>query len=89
MISEEHAKSKWCPFTFGVPELRGPDGQGFREAGPWTCSASHCMAWVDDTYTETITTEPSSSSIGLRHEKVYGGHCGLINQRSLAIKERP
>jgi hypothetical protein len=45
IISEADAKTKWCPFTYSVPEQRGPDGCGIREGGPWTCCTTHCMAW--------------------------------------------
>lgn len=45
IISEADAKTKWCPFTFGVPEQRGADGCGIREGGPWTCCTTLCMAW--------------------------------------------
>lgn len=45
IISETEAKTKWCPFTFGVPEQRGADGCGLREGGPWTCCTTNCMAW--------------------------------------------
>lgn len=46
IISEAEAKTKWCPFTYGVPEQRDQfSGQGIRESGPWTCCTTNCMAW--------------------------------------------
>ena len=52
-MTEDEAKTKWCPFTFAVPEIRGSDGCGIRESGPWTCSGPRCMAW----FTENAATE--------------------------------
>ncbi len=43
-MTEDEAKSKTCPFTFAVPEVRGIDACT-RESGPWNCIGSNCMAW--------------------------------------------
>ncbi len=46
IISDAEAKTKWCPFSFSVPEQRDQfSGQGIREGGPWTCCTTFCMAW--------------------------------------------
>lgn len=44
-MTEEEAKTKKCPYTFGVAEIRTADGYGIREGGPWECIGSACMAW--------------------------------------------
>ncbi len=41
-MTEDEAKAKQCPFSFGVPEIRGSDGSGIR------CCTVHCMAWQWD-----------------------------------------
>jgi hypothetical protein len=45
LTSEEAAKTKTCPQTFAVREVRGADSSGIREGGPWTCLGTGCMAW--------------------------------------------
>lgn len=45
MTTEEEARKKRCPLSFGVQEIRNGNGDGIREAGPWNCIASDCMAW--------------------------------------------
>ncbi len=45
IFTETEAKTKICPLTYSIPEVRGSHGQGFREYGPWNCIASDCMAW--------------------------------------------
>lgn len=44
-MTEDEAKTKICPQSFAVPEVRGSDGSGIQEGGPWFCRASGCMAW--------------------------------------------
>lgn len=44
-LTEDEAKTKICPLSFSVAEIRGHDGCGIREGGPWKCIASACMAW--------------------------------------------
>lgn len=44
-MTEEEAKTKVCPQTFGIPEIRTADGCGIREGGPWKCIGSACMMW--------------------------------------------
>lgn len=43
-MTEDEAKLKTCPFTFSVPEVREANDH-VREAGPWNCVGSGCMAW--------------------------------------------
>lgn len=34
-----------CPFSFAVPDVRGPDGSGITQGGPWPCAGRRCMGW--------------------------------------------
>ncbi|MCC8967894.1 hypothetical protein H8A95_37695 [Bradyrhizobium sp. Pear76] len=45
VTTEEEANDKICPHTFHIVEIRGDDGVGIREGGPWSCRGSRCMAW--------------------------------------------
>lgn len=44
-MTEEEAKTKICPKTFGIPDERDEYGSGIRQGGPYKCFASGCMAW--------------------------------------------
>lgn len=60
-LTEEEAKTKWCPHAFTFGSLTGPNetnygpqNRGFQMKGPLVaceCIASKCMSWrwVDDT----------------------------------------
>jgi hypothetical protein len=65
-MTEAEAKTKWCPYTFGVSEIRNGNGDGIRESGPWTCRGAECMAWRSLEKTEPIV---------MTH-----GYCGLAGQ---------
>lgn len=39
-MTEDEAKTKWCVQSFATPQI-----DHVREAGPWTCAGSACMAW--------------------------------------------
>lgn len=45
LLTEDEATTKICPLSFSAHEIRGNDGSGIREGGPWNCQASACMAW--------------------------------------------
>lgn len=45
LLTEDEAKTKTCPLTFAVQEIRKPEWNGVREPGPWNCIGSGCMAW--------------------------------------------
>ncbi len=45
ILTEEQAKTKQCHLSFAVPEIRGSDGSGIRQGGPWACATTGCMAW--------------------------------------------
>jgi len=64
LLTEEQARRKQCPFTFTVNEIRRLDGEGIREAGPWPCVGSDCMAWCweAERYFETIIWYCADSS---------------------------
>ncbi|MCC2649851.1 MAG: uncharacterized protein K0R61_36 [Microvirga sp.] len=84
-MTEEEAKTKWCPFARSQTEDREAAPavnrtlQGHIDIG-CHCIGSRCMAWRDATFTESIYTEPSSSDTGVRHEKRPGGFCGLAGK---------
>ena len=44
-MTEDEAKKKVCPATFGIPDERDEYGSGIRQGGPWKCIGSACMAW--------------------------------------------
>lgn len=44
-MTEEEAKTKWCPETMAAPATYDTDGMGVREWGPFLCRGSACMAW--------------------------------------------
>lgn len=83
MITEAEAKTKWCPFTFTVPEQRGPDGCGIREGGPWTCSASLCMAWRSGgTVRVDSTGKRVFGEMQEFKERIEVGYCGLAGEET-------
>lgn len=43
LLTEEQAKTKWCPQSFNVVQVE--TGNGLREGGPWVCAGAECMAW--------------------------------------------
>jgi hypothetical protein len=64
MLTEEEAKTKWCPHSDAPRTHR--DGY---------CIGSECMAWRWDettrTYDDTRTPKP---------DKFHKGHCGLAGK---------
>jgi len=60
-VTEEEAKTKPCigpaPHNTGWAPEPGLDGMFI-----YLCRASNCMAWRYRTYTETIVTQPTSTS---------------------------
>jgi len=44
-MTEDEAKTKWCPNTMAAPCSYDTDGMGVREYGPYYCRGSACMAW--------------------------------------------
>ena len=51
LLTEEEAKTKWCPYRNARPEwpfpsISGPDVENLTIAqSPFNCIASQCMAW--------------------------------------------
>ncbi len=70
-MTEEEAKTRWCPMTrisYGKTDVcdnRGNPNGGLNAL----CLASDCMLWVED----RRTTTPKD-----RQHHVADGHCGLI-----------
>jgi hypothetical protein len=76
MMTEEDAKTKWCPFvravaccdqTWANRPLDGPEDTGLFRDEKTRCIASACMAW----------RWASNSEEG---RKIYGGFCGLAGE---------
>lgn len=64
-MTEDEAKTKWCPFARVVDSARGTDGEGAR------CIGSACMAWRWLTSPEVVAAYPGS---------VADGYCGLAGR---------
>lgn len=73
MLTEAEAGTKICPLSFGVREIRGHDGCGIREGGPWNCSASKCMAWRWGGY-------KSVPSATVTNQNEASGFCGAFGR---------
>ena len=71
-VEEAKAGEKQCPLSFAVQEIRGPDGGGIRQGGPWVCIGAACMAWR---YGSTHINNPSGEDM-LRSDDTHG-FCGL------------
>ena len=66
-MTEEEAKTKWCPF-YRVPTAWEDDGRReAREIGEQSCIASECMAWRKDW-------------VGIGGPLTDGGHCGMVGK---------
>lgn len=67
-ITEEQARTKWCPMAFAGPEA-------------WEkCCGSECMAWVQ---TDNLPDPPThDGKSGEPYNPVYkpAGFCGLVRQ---------
>ncbi len=86
-MTEDEAKAKVCPKTFGIPDERDEYGSGIREGGPWKCRGSGCMAWAETSVTRVVLTngavvEPGQvymrSSVAREERHVTGGYCTLF-----------
>jgi len=70
-VTEEEAKTKWCPQTriHVLDDVEYNNRQNF-DAGRIgdMCITSNCMMWVEDTSVKVSTGAMS----------VCGGHCGLV-----------
>jgi len=71
-MTEEEARTKWCPQTRYVIDIPDTAYIGNRFEGSANseckCIASDCMMWVDASYMNDIRTK-----------KIEDGHCGLVN----------
>ncbi|MDE2096539.1 MAG: hypothetical protein KGL39_04775 [Patescibacteria group bacterium] len=80
-MTEEEAKTKWCPASFAIPVQLNADGSGFREGGPWPCSASNCMAWrVNETASFDRWGRPTTRSDEIHKTISLSGFCGLAGK---------
>lgn len=86
-MTEDEAKNKVCPKTFGIHDERDQYGGGIRQGGPHKCFASGCMAWVETSVTRVVLTngavvEPGQfymrSSVAREERHVTGGYCSLF-----------
>lgn len=70
-MTEDEAKTKWCPFAVGVVDdgIVGPRPHIWRDIGKGSsCCASAYMAWQVD------------SSIKSGDGFIHHGHCGLAHR---------
>lgn len=81
MLTEEQAKTKWCPFVNHHNALFQPCGNSmagtFHNRGEepfFYCIGSACMAWR-----ETLGCDPNDHS-PLGSKIVVGGFCGLAGK---------
>lgn len=97
-MTEEEAKTKVCPQTFGIPDVRDHDGNGLVQGGPRNCLGSACMAWrrLSGGSVHRLNPDgsvaysfPASSLAEFEHRPHYfrtepagGGYCGLAGQPS-------
>lgn len=80
LLTEEEAKTKWCPFvSHGViaRERATPDQEAAENSS--RCIAAKCMAWrwSDERAKGTILTVEKSD--GTSHE-IFRGYCGLAGK---------
>ena len=89
-MTEEEAKTKYCPYTFTRLDERDSNGYGITQGGPWMCCATGCMAWRWGTSRvlfnpTTKEVQPvvwgqsydGSKFIVLDQEDKSNGYCGL------------
>lgn len=82
ILSEAEARTKWCPFTFGVPEQRSADGCGIREGGPWTCCTTLCMAWQPaETAEFKRAADHDFEKFGTRLAADPTGYCAALSSK--------
>jgi hypothetical protein len=85
-LKEEEAKTKWCPHVRGTNASNSYGGERMKAA--YTCIASDCMMWVQDSSFwakdgHRIATESDEFNNYLTPEDggfeiVCEGHCGLV-----------
>ena len=90
MITETEAKTKWCPNTFGAMAAQNEYGAPIRDAGPYLCVASACMAWrwkykkgdLIPTLTKIGWTAQNgeTSEVTYRVAEEEEGYCGLAGK---------
>lgn len=72
-MTEEEAKTKWCPMVRFDPE------GGINRESPnlvFTCIASCCMMWIWDSH-NTHTLKDGKVADGYGNMQDALGHCGL------------
>lgn len=73
-MTEEEAKTKWCPMV-RVNYANLTDVGVARAEQTSRCIGSACMMWREDI---TMVAFPGAS---MAYVKTEGGHCGLAGQR--------
>lgn len=79
-MTEQEAKTKWCPAFRGNDHGVNRPHELITDAGHGFCIGSACMAWRTKTWTEEIHSEPSATSIGVRYEHRADSWCGLAGK---------
>jgi hypothetical protein len=77
-MTEEDAKTKICPESFGLTADRLPDGTGITQGGPTTCYGAVCMAWRWQIDGLVMSFESSGAPKFVPpHGEQPHGYCGL------------
>lgn len=71
-MTEEQARSKWCPI--GQISMQVYIGIGRSEL--CECVASNCMMWVEDFGEQTVYSTGNATALNMKTVPAQG-HCGL------------
>lgn len=90
-MTEDEAKTKWCPFArdsetagnrvrYGAPGEAVEDDYRTEAAAQFPCIASACMAWRWD---GTHVNDPDDPKADMVWSDRSYGHCGLAGEEAL------
>lgn len=84
-MTEEEAKTKWCPHSFGAMPANNEYGAPLRDVGPYVCCGSACMAWrwsyrKGDLINVEIVRDMHGEKQTLKIAEGGAGYCGLVGK---------